>query len=70
MNLAAVMFRIAADVKRISGRCAPQNAILSFPKRLPGKDFHSPYEAVVIEQNHRGSGRESAVEIGSDKRIW
>ena len=25
--------------------------VLSFPKRLPGKDFHSPYEAVVIEQN-------------------
>jgi hypothetical protein len=24
----------------------------------------------VIEQNHRGSGRESAVEIRSDKRIW
>jgi len=27
------MFRIAADVKRISGRCAPQNALIVFAFR-------------------------------------
>ena len=43
----------------------------SFPKRLPGKDFQSPYEAItkLCIIHLQITNKKSAVEIGSDRRI-